>query len=135
MKKRVTLLSMLLCVALTPVVLTATGCRRAEYSRSTGQYLDDKAISTKVKSSLLTSSGVPGTSIEVTTFDRVVQLSGFVDTAAQKDRAEQLARSVAGVRAVKNNIVLRPDVMTRPPTPPGTTPATQPGITPPPPAR
>lgn len=130
MKKRATLLSVLLCAALTPVVLTTTGCHRGEYSRSTGQYLDDKAISTKVKSAMLAQPGVPGTDITVQTFDRVVQLSGFVDTPSQKVRAEQIARGIGGVRAVQNNIMLRSNVATPPaPPPPGTVPGTQPVIT------
>ncbi len=131
MKKRNLLLSVALCAALTPVVLTTTGCHKSEYSRSTGQYLDDKAISTRVKSALLANSGVPGSAITVQTFDAVVQLSGFVSTPAQKADAEQVARSVSGVRAVQNNIMLRPNVMTPPaPPPPGTAPGTQPAITP-----
>lgn len=122
MKKRNLLLSLALCAAVTPVVLTTTGCHKGEYSRSTGQYMDDKTISTKVKSALLADPNVAGTQVDVTTYDGVVQLGGFVDTAAQKARAEEIARGTAGVRGVQNNITLRAQVTPPPTTPPGTTP-------------
>jgi hyperosmotically inducible protein len=60
-----------------------------------------------VKSALFADPQVSGFAVNVDTYDRVVQLSGFVDTQAQKDRADQLARGTEGVRAVKNNLVVK----------------------------
>ncbi|TQV71155.1 BON domain-containing protein [Exilibacterium tricleocarpae] len=82
-------------------------CAGSATQESTGEYLDDSVITTKVKTSLLKSPDVSGFAIEVETFKGDVQLSGFVDTAAQRARAETLAREVAGVADVENNIIVK----------------------------
>lgn len=88
-------------------VLVMFGCAGTETSRSTGTYIDDKTISTKVEAQLAADSLTQAIQVEVETYDGVVQLSGFVDKEQTIQRAEEITRGVAGVKDVKNNLVLR----------------------------
>jgi osmotically-inducible protein OsmY len=88
-------------------MLALAGCAGSETSRSTGGYLDDKTISTKVEAKLAGDSLTQAIQVDVETYNGVVQLSGFVDKEETIQRAEDLARSVQGVKEVKNNLVLR----------------------------
>lgn len=87
--------------------LLMTGCAGTENSRSTGTYIDDKAISTKVEAQLARDSITQAIQVEVETYKGVVQLSGFVDSVDKIERAEEIARSVAGVKDVQNDLQLR----------------------------
>lgn len=69
-----------------------------------GEYVDDSTITAKVKSALLAKKGVSSADISVETYHGVVQLSGFVDSAEQVRLAGQTARTVGGVKEVKNNL-------------------------------
>ncbi len=75
--------------------------------RSTGKYIDDKVVSTKVKAALLQDPEVKVLQVHVETFDGVVQLSGFVDKPEHILRAAEIAKGVEGVKSVKNDLVLR----------------------------
>src|SRR6266404_493025 len=83
---------------LSGLALTGTGCAGSRYQRSTGTYLDDKGISTRVKTALFRDPVVSGFDVHVNTFRGDVQLSGFVNTPEQKDRAAQVARQISGVQ-------------------------------------
>jgi len=84
-----------------------SGCAGTPTRESTGEYVDDSAITTKVKAELVRDPIVKALQVDVTTFKGVVQLSGFVDTAEQKAQAEADAKTVNGVKEVKNNIVVK----------------------------
>jgi osmotically-inducible protein OsmY len=71
-----------------------------EVAADTGDYITDSWITTKVKSTLMWSSGVSGMDISVTTDDGVVELSGKVDSEAERERAVELARELRGVKSV-----------------------------------
>jgi len=88
-------------------VVTMLGCAATATSRSTGTYIDDKTISAKVKTELAGDSLTQAMQVEVETYNGVVQLSGFVDKPETIKRAEEIARGVAGVKEVKNNLALR----------------------------
>lgn len=90
----------------------------------TGQAIDDAGITAKVKSSLLADDQVKGLSINVDTSGGAVTLTGSAQTATEKQRAEQLATGVEGVRSVQNNITVAQGAAT-----PGSTPATGGGTT------
>lgn len=77
--------------------------------RETGdQYVDDATITTKVKTQLASDVGLtPANQIHVETSKSVVQLSGFVDSAAHKAEAESVARGIEGVQGVENNITIQ----------------------------
>lgn len=85
----------------------AAGCASTPTSDSTGQYVDDTSITTKVKSALLGDDSVKSFEIKVETVKGVVQLSGFVDTSAQKYAAEKDASGVAGVKSVQNSLIVK----------------------------
>jgi len=72
-----------------------------------GRVLSDSAITTKVKALLLAERGVPSTSISVETYEGRVLLSGFVDSAAIKEKAGKVAAGVSGVKTVQNNLVVK----------------------------
>lgn len=83
------------------------GCAGSSTSQSTGEYIDDTAISTKVRAQLIDDRELNLFKIDVTTDDGIVQLSGTVNTAAAKAKATQVARSVSGVKGVRNNLMIR----------------------------
>jgi len=74
---------------------------------STGEYVDDSVITTKVKSLLGADDFLKSFQISVETYKGVVQLSGFVDSQKAVDKAVQIARSVKGVSSVKNSLVVK----------------------------
>ena len=89
------------------LMLSALGCGSTPQQSSTGQYIDDTAITTKVKTGLFNEPTLKSGQISVETYKSVVQLSGFVDSAASMDKAVAIARSVQGVSSVKNDMRLR----------------------------
>jgi osmotically-inducible protein OsmY len=89
------------------LMLSALGCGSTPQQSSTGQYIDDTAITTKVKTGIFNEPTLKSGQITVETYKSVVQLSGFVDSAASMDKAVAIARSVQGVSSVKNDMRLR----------------------------
>lgn len=85
-----------------------TGCAVGRGQETAGAYVDDTAITTKVKAKFAEDPTVAATSISVETLNGTVQLRGFAKSAAEKSQAENLARAVKGVRSVRNDIVVRP---------------------------
>lgn len=88
-------------------VLALAACASTPKQEGTGEYFDDTVLTTKVKAVLLNDPLVSGLAVNVETFKGVVQLSGFVKTAAERAKAVELARAVSGVKDVKNDILLR----------------------------
>src|SRR5512132_2101481 len=85
------------------VALLASACAATPTQESTGEYLDDSLITTKVKTAIFQEPSLKVAQINVETYKGVVQLSGFVDSAADATKAAELARSVKGVSSVKND--------------------------------
>ncbi len=83
------------------------GCASTDKTKSTGEFVDDAVITTKVKAAILEDPELKFTEISVETFKGVVQLSGFVSSQAHIDKAVQVARGVKGVTSVKNDMRLR----------------------------
>ncbi len=87
------------------LALTAlAGCASTQKQESTGQYMDDTAITTKVKAAIFEEPTLKSAEINVETFKGRVQLSGFVSSAANIDRAVMVARGVGGVNSVANDM-------------------------------
>ncbi len=95
------------CLIGVAMLLAFTACTSNQTTRSTGIYVDDKVITTKVKSELIRNEVTKAMQIEVETYRGVVQLSGFVDTEESKETAGQIAKGVEGVVDVKNDLILR----------------------------
>jgi hyperosmotically inducible protein len=85
-----------------------TGCAVGRGQETTGAYVDDTVITTEVKSKFASDPTVAATSISVETLNGTVQLSGFAKSSAEKSQAESITRGVKGVKAVRNNIIVRP---------------------------
>jgi osmotically-inducible protein OsmY len=88
-------------------VLFTLGCAASSTHESTGQVIDDSAITTKVKKAIYDEPSLKVAQIKVETFKSVVQLSGWVDSSAQIGTAASVARSVDGVVSVKNDLRLK----------------------------
>ena len=104
MKLRTQLASAIAVVAL----VTASGCAVTRGQETAGAYIDDAAITTSVKAKFVDNKTVDASSIKVETLNGTVMLSGFAKNATEKSTAESVARSVNGVKAVKNDIIVRP---------------------------
>jgi osmotically-inducible protein OsmY len=88
--------------------MTIAGCTSStRTTESTGEYVDDAAITSKVKAAILAEPGLKTLQIGVETYKDVVQLSGFVDNAQSKARAGEVAAGVPGVSSVRNNLVVK----------------------------
>lgn len=86
---------------------TLAGCASTATTSSTGQYVDDTAITAKVKAAIFNEPTLKSAEINVETFKRVVQLSGFVNSQGDIQKATSLARGVEGVASVKNDMRLK----------------------------
>jgi osmotically-inducible protein OsmY len=104
MVKRHRLLSFLICIGLITVFI---GCASTPKREGTGEYLDDSAITTKVKAAIVAEPTLKVFQINVETFKGEVQLSGFVDSAKSVTKAGEVARGVKGVKSVKNNLIVK----------------------------
>jgi osmotically-inducible protein OsmY len=89
------------------LVITFVGCAATSKKQSTGQYVDDSVITTKVKAAIFEEPGLKTMQIEVKTYKGVVQLSGFVDTPQSVTRAGQVAATVDGVKSVENDLLVK----------------------------
>lgn len=104
MAKRHRTLGLLVCIAL---VAALAGCAGTQTRESTGQYVDDSVITTKVKAAIFNDPTLKVFQINVETFKGDVQLSGYVDSAQNVTRAGEVARGVQGVKSVKNNLIVK----------------------------
>jgi len=103
-----TLKALLAASLLSCTALVATGCAHRDHARSTGQVVDDSTITTKVKSALLAEKDVNSLEIKVRTYKGIVQLSGFVDSQWQIDKAVEIASAISGVQSVTNDLIHKP---------------------------
>ena len=86
------------------VLSSVAGCAATQKQESTGQYVDDTAITAKVKSAILKEPDLKSAEINVETFKGRVQLSGFVSSRASIDRAVAVTQAVSGVSSVTNDM-------------------------------
>jgi hypothetical protein len=94
-------------LVLTIVLAAAWGCGSTATKEGTGEYVDDSVITAKVKTAIFNDASLKVNEINVETFKGVVQLSGFVRSQADIDKAVQVARGVAGVKSVKNDMRIK----------------------------
>ena len=93
--------------ALVMLMVAFAACASTSKQESTGEYVDDSVITTKVKSLLAADDFLKSFEISVETYKGTVQLSGFVDSQKAIDKAVEITRSVKGVKSVKNNLSLK----------------------------
>lgn len=89
------------------LLLTIVGCAGSETQESTGEYIDDTWITTKVKTELVKDEVVKSREVNVETFKGIVQLSGFVTSREAMDRAVYIASNIKGVQSVKNDMTIK----------------------------
>jgi osmotically-inducible protein OsmY len=88
-------------------VAALVACASTSKKESTGEYVDDSVITTKVKSLLAEDDFLKSFQISVETYKGTVQLSGFVNSRQAVDKANQIAYSVKGVKSVKNDLIVK----------------------------
>jgi osmotically-inducible protein OsmY len=88
--------------------LAGTGCSVIRGQESAGAYADDTSITTAIKAKFVEDKTVDAGAIKVETLRGTVQLSGFAKSNAERAQAENIARNTKGVRAVQNNVTVRP---------------------------
>jgi hyperosmotically inducible periplasmic protein len=102
-------------ISVAALLVSMTGCempsKKSTDERSEGRVVDDKNITSSVKKAFENEPAYRLDSVHVNTFAGVVALGGFVNTEDQKERAQQLAASIPGVRQVSNGITLKPEPM------------------------
>jgi osmotically-inducible protein OsmY len=86
------------------LIVSFAACASTSKHEGTGEYVDNSVITTKVKSLLASDDFLKSFDIGVETYKGTVQLSGFVDSQRAIDKAAQIARSVEGVKSVKNDL-------------------------------
>lgn len=104
MKRRNAVIHVFLVLAL---IATLAACASTAKQSSTGEFLDDSVITTKVKTLLAADNLLKSFEVSVETYRGTVQLSGFVGSKEASDKAEQITRSVQGVKSIKNNLIVK----------------------------
>ena len=104
MENYMNIFKIILCTLL---LASFMGCAGTDTKQSTGQYVDDSAITAKVKAAIFDEESLKSRQINVETFKGVVQLSGFVDSQRNVSKAEQIAREVDGVKSVITDIIYK----------------------------
>ncbi|MYN11122.1 BON domain-containing protein [Pseudoduganella aquatica] len=90
------------------LLLAATvGCASTSTSESTGEYLDDTVLTANVKAAMVNQPDLKASEINVETYKGAVQLSGFVSSQEEIDKAVAAARSINGVKSVTNDMRLK----------------------------
>jgi len=95
------------CFVLAMIIVALVACASTSKQESTGEYIDDSVITTKVKTLLAADDFLKSFQISVETYKGAVQLSGFVGSQSAVDKAVQITRSVSGVKSVKNNLIVK----------------------------
>lgn len=94
-------------MSLASVALTLGACAATRTSEGTGEYVDDTVITSKMKAMILNDPSLKSAEINVETFKGRLQLSGFVNSRADMDRAVAIAREIKGVTSVANDMRLK----------------------------
>lgn len=96
-----------LWILMAVLLIGVAGCASTQTRPSTGEYIDDASITTKVKSGMFADKEVSGLNISVDTIKGVVHLSGTAATRQESNKAATIARNVAGVKSVSNGIQVK----------------------------
>ena len=94
-------------LVLVMLMVAFVACASTSKKESTGEYVDDSVITTKVKALLAEDDFLKSFQISVETYKGTVQLSGFVASQKAVDKAGEITRSVKGVKSVKNDLIVK----------------------------
>ena len=95
------------CLVLLMLITTFAACASTRTHESTGEYVDDSVITTKVKAKLADDDFFKSFQISVETYKGIVQLSGFVNSQQAVNKAGEIVRTVQGVKSVKNDLLVK----------------------------
>ncbi len=95
------------CLVILVMIAAFAACAATPTRESTGEYVDDAVITTKVKSLLAENDFLKSFQISVETYQGTVQLSGFVNSKQAVDKASEIVRSVKGLKSLKNNLIVK----------------------------
>ena len=91
-------------IVFSSMLISISACTATETKESTGQYVDNSVLTAKVKTAIFNEPTLKSSEITVETFKGEVQLSGFVSSIEQTNKAVEVAKSIPGVTAVKNDM-------------------------------
>ncbi|ACT51891.1 MULTISPECIES: BON domain-containing protein [Methylovorus] len=100
-------LKLIVAFSMALALITSVGCASTSKKEGTGEYMDDSVITTKVKAAIFNEPTLKSAEINVETFKGVVQLSGFVNSQEDINKAIAVAGRVGGVKSVKNDMRLK----------------------------
>ncbi|MGX8881825.1 BON domain-containing protein [Methylovorus sp. SPW-M1] len=100
-------LKLIVAFSMALALITSVGCASTSKKEGTGEYMDDSVITTKVKAAIFNEPTLKSAEINVETFKGVVQLSGFVNSQEDINKAIAVAGRVSGVKSVKNDMRLK----------------------------
>jgi osmotically-inducible protein OsmY len=100
-------LKLIIAIGMAFALITSVGCASTAKKEGTGEYMDDSVITTKVKAAVFNEPSLKSAEINVETFKGVVQLSGFVNSQEDINKAIAVAGRVSGVKSVKNDMRLK----------------------------
>jgi osmotically-inducible protein OsmY len=95
------------CLVVLIMIAAFVACASTSKQSSTGEYFDDSVITSKIKTQLATDDFLKSFQISVETYHGTVQLSGFVDSQDAIDKAGKIAGGIAGVKSVKNDLMVK----------------------------
>ncbi|MBU1744640.1 MAG: BON domain-containing protein [Proteobacteria bacterium] len=95
------------CFVLLMLIAVFSACASTRTRESTGEYVDNSVITSKVKSLLAEDDFLKSFQISVETYQGTVQLSGFVNSQKAADKAVEIVRSIKGVKSIKNNLIVK----------------------------
>lgn len=103
-KKQMSLINKITVLAFTGILISLSACAATDTKESTGQYVDNSVLTAKVKTAIFNEPTLKSSEITVQTFKGEVQLSGFVSSIDQTNKAVEVARGIPGVTSVKNDM-------------------------------
>ena len=95
------------CLVLLMLIATFAACASTRTHESTGEYVDDSVITSKVKALLANDDFFKSFQISIETYKGIVQLSGFVNSQQAVNKASEIVRTVQGVKSVKNDLIVK----------------------------
>lgn len=103
----VKVLALITCLSALPLMVGLTGCAGDRYNQSTDQRVEDSRTAELVREALAASADYKYDGVKVIACDGVLQLTGYVNTIAQRTRAGEVASKVVGVNTVENNLTIK----------------------------
>jgi osmotically-inducible protein OsmY len=106
-KASVKVLGLITCLSALPLMVGLTGCVGDRYNQSTDQRIEDSRTAERVREALAAGADYKYDGVKVMAGNGVVQLSGYVNTSAQRTSAGEVTSKVAGVKSVENNLMVK----------------------------